>query len=217
MENPAALGDGGANQKVGDLGELGGGAIINTPPGLNFTVLEPKAAPGYVDYVKFNLHLVAAGMGVPYEMLTGDMNDVNFSSARVRLLDFRRAVQQMQWLVLVPKLLVPIHAAFIEAAYLAGAIKGRDKAVDFSPPKWDYVNPQQDVQADMIEIGAGLSTVSEKLRQRGYDPAVVAAEWKSDFERFKELGILETMLFMQRGNLPTGSDLQAEAAGGASK
>jgi lambda family phage portal protein len=204
-ENPASMGNAGEGQSGGhhDLGELGGGNIVGMPPGMNFTVIEPKAAPGYVEYVKFQLHLIAAGIGVPYHLLTGDMNEVNFSSARVRLLDFRRAVTQMQWLTLIPKLLVPIHDAFIEHAYLAGQIKSRDKAVDFSPPKWDYVNPEADVKADLAEISGGLSSFSEKLRQRGYDPEVVYTELAKDIARLKELGILETMLFMQRGNMPT--------------
>lgn len=210
MENPASMGDGdaGGTSNMHDMGELGGGNIFGMPAGMNFTVVEPKAAPGYVEYVKYELHLIAAGLGVPYEMLSGDMNEVNFSSARVRLLDFRRAIQQIQWLVLIPKLLVPIHEAFVEAAYLAGKIRTRDLAVDFSPPKWDYVNPEQDVKADLAEIGAGLCSISEKLRQRGYDPDVVFAELASDIEKLKSHGILETLLFMQRGNLPT----QAPAA-----
>jgi lambda family phage portal protein len=210
MENPASMGDGdaGGTSNMHDMGELGGGNIFGMPAGMNFTVVEPKAAPGYVDYVKYELHLVAAGLGVPYEMITGDMLEVNFSSARVRLLDFRRAVQQLQWIVLIPKLLEPIHAAFAEAAYLSGKVRTLDTAVDFSPPKWDYVNPEQDVKADLAEIGAGLCSISEKLRQRGYDPDVVFAELASDIEKLKSHGILETLLFMQRGNLPT----QAPAA-----
>lgn len=204
MGNPAADGDGGSSTNgVQDMGELGGGNIFGMPAGLNFTVVEPKAVPGYVEYVKYALHLIAAGLGVPYEMLTGDMNEVNFSSARVRLLAYRRVVQQVQWLVLIPKLLVPIHQAFVEAAYLGGKIRERDAAVDFSPPKWDYVNPEQDVKADLAEIGAGLCSLSEKLRQRGYDPQVVFEELASDLTKLKDLGILDTLLFMQRGNLPT--------------
>jgi len=205
MENPAAMGGAAPEQGSGvrDLGELGGGAIFGMPSGMNFTVVEPKAAPGYVEYVKYQMHIIATGLGVPYEMVTGDMSGVNFSSARVRGLDFRRAVQQMQWLVLKPKLLEKIHEAFVEAAYLAGKIRGRDIAVDFSPPKWDYVNPEQDVKADQAEIAAGLSTLSEKLRQRGYEPDVVFAEWKADHDKLKALGILDTMLFLQRGNMPT--------------
>jgi lambda family phage portal protein len=204
LEHPASTGaPGEAGNGVRDLGELGGGNIFGMPSGLNFTVVEPKAAPGYVDYIKLQLHIISAAIGVPYEAITGDMSEVNFSSARVRLLAYRRAVQQIQWLVLVPMLLRPIHAAFIDAANLVGKIRSNDKAVDFSMPKWDYVNPEQEVKADTAEIAAGLSTPSEKLRQRGYDPDTVYNELASDLKKFKELGILDTLLFMQRGNMPT--------------
>lgn len=207
MANPAGTGDDGDpvshSRKTGDLGELSSGAITEVPTGSSITVVEPKASPGHVDYVKYQLHIIATGMGVTYEMLTGDMKEVNFSSARVRLLDFRRTVQQVQWLIVIPKLLDRIHAAFIDAAFLDGSIKGRDTAVNYSPPKWEYVNPEQDVKADLAEIGAGLSSFSEKLRQRGYNPSEVFAELKSDFDALEKLGILQTMLFMQKGNLPT--------------
>jgi capsid protein len=185
------------------MGELGGGAIFGIPAGMQVTVVEPKAAPGYVDYIKLQLHIISAAIGVPYEAITGDMSEVNFSSARVRLLAYRRQVQQTQWLILVPMLLRPIYEAFIDAASLAGKIRGSDKSVDFSMPKWDYVNPEQEVKADTAEIAAGLSTPSEKLRQRGYDPDTVFNELASDLKKFKDLGILDTLLFMQRGNMPT--------------
>ena len=54
------------------------------------------------------------------------------------------------------------------------------RKVDYSTPKWDYVNPQQEVRADTEEIAAGLSSLSEKLRRRGYKPDDVFAEMKSD-------------------------------------
>ena len=215
IANPAAYGESTDNaaraRQTGDMGELASGVITELPPGVNVTVVEPKAAPGHVDYVKHQLHIIATGIGVSYEMLTGDMNEVNFSSARVRLLDFRRTVQQMQWLVVIPKMLDRIHRAFVDAASLDGSIGRPDYAVNYSPPKWDYVNPQQDVAADLAEIGAGLSSLSEKLRQRGYNPAEVFAELKSDFDTLESMGILQTMLFMQRGNLPTNSTSTASA------
>jgi lambda family phage portal protein len=208
MENPAGMGDAGTSQgqRTGDLGELGGGSIFGMPAGMNFTVVQPKAAPGYVDYVKQQLHIIAAGIGVPYEVLTGDMKDVNFSSARVRLLAYRRSVKAMQGLVLIPKLLRPIHQAFVDAAYLAGKTRASDYKVEFSVPKWEYVNPEQDVKADQAEIAGGLSSISEKLRQRGYEPDVVFNELKSDIDKLRTMGILDTLLFLQRGNMPTNTD-----------
>jgi capsid protein len=134
-------------------------------------------------------------------MLTGDMTEVNFSSARVRLIDFRRNVEQMQWLVLKPRLLDRIHQAFVDAGVLAGVIRSRDYAVDYSTPKWDYVNPMQEVQADQLEISTGLSSISEKLRRRGYTPLDVFKEIKADFDLLKEMGVLDTLLLLQKGRV----------------
>lgn len=196
--NPASnAGDGEPDINKGELGNLPSGGITRLPAGSTVTVVAPTKADGYVDNLKYQLHVVATGMGVPYEMVTGDMREVNFSSARVRRLDFRAAVEQMQWLTLVPRLLDPIHRAFVDAGILGGQIRSRDYAVDYSPPKWDYVNPQQDVNADLTEVSVGLSSISEKLRRRGYDPDQVFTEIRDDFQKLRDLGVLDVLLQMQ--------------------
>ena len=152
-----------------------------------------------MDYVKYQLHLIAAGMGITYEMMTGDVREVNFSSARVSMLEFRRNAEAMQWLTLIPRLCQPIWQAFIEAAALAGKVRPGDTAVDWSTPKWDYVNPEQDVKADLAEISGGLTTISEKLRKRGYKPELVFDELKRDVDRLRADGTLDIMLQIQTG------------------
>lgn len=191
--------------KTGNLGALAGGEIIRVPDGLNLTVLEPKAAPGYVDYVRHNLHIIAAGMGVTYEMLTSDVSQVNFSSARVSMLEFRRMAEALQWLTIIPRLCRPIWEEFIKAAELSGAIATRadNSLVDYATPKWSYVNPVQDVNADLAEISGGLSSFSEKLRVRGYKPDMVFAELKSDLERLQKDGTLDLLVMLQKGRTMT--------------
>jgi lambda family phage portal protein len=200
---------------TGELGTLASGGITQVPTGVNLTVVEPKAAGGYVEYVKYQLHLIAAGMGVTYEMMTGDVREVNFSSARVSMLEFRRNIEQLQWLTLIPRLCEPIWRAFVEAAALAGKMKPNDYAVDWATPKWDYVNPEQDVKADLAEVSGGLSTISEKLRRRGYKPELVFAELKSDFDRLRADGTLEIMLQIQTGQAPQAP--KPGAAAGAAR
>lgn len=199
-------------RETGELGTLSSGGITELPPGMNITVLEPKVAPGHVEYVKHQLHVIATGMGVTYEMLTGDMAETNFSSARVRLLQFRTAVEQMRWLVLVPRLLQPIWEAFIDAAYLGGQLGKPEYAVDFSTPKWDYVNPEQEAKADQLEISMGLSSLSEKLRQRGYKPEEVFDEIAKERKLMRELDIEDVLLFLQKGSTLTGPEQAAVAA-----
>jgi lambda family phage portal protein len=201
LENPAAqfgqpdTVNAAGVRTYGDLGVLPSGGMTEVPAGSTITVVEPKASLGYVEYCKINLKLIAKGMGVPYEAVTGDLSEVNFSSARVGLLEFRRACEQMQWLVLVPRLCTPLWRWFAEAAALGGMVQSIDTAVDWTAPRWDYVNPGQDVRADVDAIAGGLLTPSEALRRRGYKPAQVFAELASDFKALSESGALDLMRF----------------------
>jgi len=190
----------------GDLGALASGGITQLPPGMNITTVAPTAAPGYVETCKFNLHLIAAGMDVPYEVMTGDMREVNFSSARIRWNDFRQSVQQVQWLVLVPRLCSPIYSWFVDAAKTVGVVpESATDDVEWTTPRWDYVNPHQDIKAEVEAIGACLLTPSESLRQRGYDPAKVFAEAGRDFAAMRASGALELMSFMSGKPAPSAA------------
>jgi len=197
-EEPAAV--------TGHLGELPSGGILALPAGLNLTAIEPKAAPGYVEYVRQQLHVIASGLGVPYELMTGDVSQTNFSSARVRILDFRRQVQSTQWLTVIPAFVERVCVAAMRAAVLAGTVPRGEERFDHSTPKWDYVNPQQDVQSDLAEIAGGLSSWSEKLRQRGYQPEQVLAEIRTDIESLQSSGVLPMLMALQGRSMPTNPD-----------
>lgn len=204
MANPVSYGgqaDTEAARATGDLGQLASGGITEIPAGLNVTVLEPKPAGGHVEYVKHQLHMIAAGAGWTYEMMTGDMSGVNFSSARVRQQDYRRGVEQHQWLVFIPRFCEKVWIAFNDAANLAGKIQRPDYLVEYSTPKWDYVNPQQDVQADVTAISSGLVSISECIRRRGYNPADVFNELAQDFTTLKASGVLDILMLLQKGRV----------------
>jgi lambda family phage portal protein len=202
MENPPASFGQGDNsgpdgtRTYGDLGVLPSGGITEVPPGVNMTQIEPKSSSDFVEYCKLNLHLVAAGIGVPYEDMTGDMTKVNFSSARIRQISFRRDCEQMQWLVVIPRLCSVLWRWFVDAAVLGGETRKADYAADWSTPRWDYVNPQQDVKAERDAIGAGLLSPSEALRRRGYKPEQVFAEMGRDFAAMQTSGALDLMRFI---------------------
>jgi lambda family phage portal protein len=106
-----------------ELGPLPSGGAHLVGGGTTVTTIEPKPAGGYVEYCNLNLHLIAAGLGVPYESMTGDMSKVNFSSARIRQIEFRRDCEQTQWLVLVPRLCAPLWRWFEDAARLFGRLE----------------------------------------------------------------------------------------------
>lgn len=211
LQEEPSDGEGPDASRSGDLGPLPSGSILEVPQGMNFQIVEPKAAPGYVEYVKQRLHVIAAGFGVTYEMMTGDMSEVNFSSARMRQNDFRRDVEITQWTCLIPTLCDAVCRIFVEHAYLAGLIGSTEYGVEHTTPKWNSPNPLQDVRADLAEINGGLASFSEKLRQRGYKPEAVFKELKSDLDTLKGMGLLDLLLLLQKGREPgTESDNEGD-------
>lgn len=46
-------------------------------------------------------HIISAGFRVPYELMTGDLSQVNFASSRVGLYEFHRMVEAVQWQVVI--------------------------------------------------------------------------------------------------------------------
>jgi lambda family phage portal protein len=189
-------------RKTGDLGELASGSITELPGGTQITTVEPKPAGGYVEYLVHNLHIITAALGVTYEMATGDMTQANFSQSRIRQSDVRRGFEHTQWIVLVPRMCGPLAAAFVNFAQLGGKVPMNAKfGVEHDPPKWDYVNPLQEAQADALQVANGLSSLSGKLRAKGENPQKVFQELADDFAKLRELGVLDILMFLQKGTL----------------
>jgi len=215
-----------AARRTGDLGELASGSITEVPPGSTIETVEPKAAGGYVEYVKHQLHIITAALGVTYEMATGDMSEVNFSSARVRLQDVRRGFEHTQWMIVIPRHTRPCADAFARAAIDAGKVpEGAKYVLEYDTPKWDYVNPAQEANADALQVATGLSSLSAKLRARGENPDKVFAEIGADFNRLGDMkvgnqSVLDILFFLQKGSVrmaDLAADDGAPASGKAAK
>jgi lambda family phage portal protein len=191
VELPASPAGGDATPGMLDLGEIAGGSFMGMPPGMrNPTFIQPAAAPGYVDYIKQIDKRIAAGTGVPYEFMTGDLSEVNFSSSRVRTNLYKQQVEREQWTLFVPMFCDRIAQRWLSLLDLSGARAPQGVYADWTTPKWASVNPVQDVAADLAEIKGGLCSISEKIRQRGYEPELVFQEMKQDLQRLQSDGTL---------------------------
>ncbi|MCU0971901.1 MAG: phage portal protein, partial [Gammaproteobacteria bacterium] len=89
------------------------GMIEYLEPGRDVKFAAPAASGGYGEYMRLQLHAVAAGVGLTYELLTGDLSQVNYSSIRAGLIEFRRRMEALQWQLLVPGLCAPVWRRFI--------------------------------------------------------------------------------------------------------
>lgn len=129
----------------------------------------PPGAPGYGDYSTVTLHEIAAGYGVPYSVLTGDLRQVNFSSGRMGDRAFNRNVRQWQQHIFITQLCQPVWAWFMEALETMGRIDERMPA-RWTAPRRELTDPAREIPAIRDSVRAGLITHAEAIREQGYDP-----------------------------------------------
>lgn len=85
----------------------------------------------------------------------------------------RARCEQTQYHVLVPQLLNPIWAEVMGWAALSGDLPGYEDApadyrADWLPSAWQQVDPQKQINADIAELEAGLTSRRKLVAQRGW-------------------------------------------------
>ena len=196
------MGEGVSDANGVALAGLEPGTLQILEPGEDVKFSQPAdVGASYADFLRMQFRAVAAAMGVTYEQLTGDLTQVNYSSIRAGLLEFRRRCEALQHGVLVHQLCRPIWQAFIEQAALEGALslpgyargdqaKRREYlAVKWIPQGWQWVDPKKEFDAMLTAIRSGLLSRSEAISSFGYDAEDVDREIAADNARADALGL----------------------------
>ncbi|WP_374422734.1 phage portal protein [Paracoccus sp. (in: a-proteobacteria)] len=166
------------------------GLIAYARGGKDIRFNQPAATGGYGEYKRASLHTISAGFRVPYELLTGDLSQVNYSSIRAGLVEFRRMIDAVQWQLFIPMLCAPVWRWFTEAAWAAGQIPTPDVPVEWSPPKFDAVDPYKDAMADLLAIRTGTMTLAQAIARQGHNPDAVLAEIAATNAKLDDLGLV---------------------------
>lgn len=159
----------------------------------------PDIQSQYTEWLRSELLAVAAGAGITYEQLTGDLKGVNYSSIRAGLLEFRRRVEALQAQLMVHQWCRRIAAKWLDVAVTSGALRiadywqgGRERAlaIDWIAPKWAWVDPLKEVSADLLEVRAGFKPRSEAAGERGWSLEQLDAEIAKGHQSADEHGLV---------------------------
>lgn len=156
------------------------GMILNVPPGRDVEVVQPPSVREYADYSKTSLRAIATGLGVSYEDLTGDYTGMPFSAARMSRLRHFARVEDWRWRMLVPQFLDPVWGWAMEACAILGL--PTIDSTDWTAPPLPMIDPANEALGALRNVRTGISTLSEEIRARGYDPKRFLDEMQADFE-----------------------------------
>ena len=158
------------------------GTIQRLSPGESMEFSDPPETAGYADFAKTQLRLIASGLGLPYNVVTGDLSDTSYSSARVGLIEFRKYIDALQW-QFIHMLCRPVFQRWVELEVLRGTLPSFDGGVQeyldnisWAPPAMQMTDPQREVDAMVRAIRAGLMSREMVVASLGFDLAEVDAQ-----------------------------------------
>lgn len=169
--------EGGETQKVtriepGMISDIGDADIV---------FAQPSSQSNFGNVYIAGMQAMAAGAGITYDQLTGDLRQANYSSLRAGKIDFRRLVEQIQWQLMAPRLILPVARRFTQRAILAGKLRARSDGypVDLIMPANEPIDPKKDLEADILAVRAGRLSPQEFISAWGRDWRKVIADTKT--------------------------------------
>ncbi len=181
-----------AGEQPGEV-SLEPGTMTRLKPGESVSFSDPpEIGTESNEFQRGVIREIGAGVAIPSFMLDNDMSQVNFSSARVALVAFRRRVAAWQDHFAF-QTLRPTYRRWLTVEILAGRINAplnvqtlRHKWIS---PKSEWLDPLKDIQGEALAIGAGLTSRREAVAARGLNIEELDAEIANDRAREKALGI----------------------------
>lgn len=155
----------------------------------------------YSEFMKTQFRLIARGIGITYEQLTGDLAGVTYSSIRSGLIEFRRLCETIVARTLVFQYCRPVINRWIQSAVLNGCLKTITPAeylknqrmfhrVDWHPHGWDFTDPVKDRVAEQMDIRNGIKSRRQVVAKRNGSIEVVDRENREDLQRAVDNGLL---------------------------
>jgi lambda family phage portal protein len=179
------------------------GEFVELPVGWELQAFEPDYPHQNFDaFLKACLRGVASGLDVATHNLTGDMTDVNYSSARIAELAEREVWRELQdWYL--NGLVYRIFRDWLELALLRGDVTFPDSgkalpattldkfanAASFQGRRWGWVDPMNESKSAALALENRLTSRTRLMAEQGLDFDSTLAELEQEDAAIKDAGL----------------------------
>lgn len=168
-------------EKSGDSLEvsLEPGVVRRLPSGMDIKFNNPQAAQQSVEFMTAMTEEIAAGLGVPAFMVSGNVSRANYSSLRAALITFKASLEAIQFNIIVPQLLAPIWRRWTLTRQLQGEENGGE-AAEWRFPAMPEADPLKALQAVKLALDMKTMSRAEAIAARGESIDRVDADIAAD-------------------------------------
>lgn len=164
------------------------GVLQRLPSGFDIRFSTPQQAQQTAEFVSHQIRAIAAGLGVPAHLVSGDLREANYGSLRAGMVAFRQKLEGIQFGTIIPQLCGPIWERAVSALILRGDLPAADfeaaaplwLAAEHYPPPMPWIDPAKDVAAIRDALEAGLMSRRQAVAERGFDIETLDAEIAAD-------------------------------------
>lgn len=194
-EGGSYTGDG-TDAEGNTITEVSPGLMEELAPGTKVETFDPQHPnANFAAFQTAMLRGTAAGGDVSYQSLSGDLTKVNYSSARIGLLDERDgfAVVQDEF---ISGFCGPIFRAWLVAQATLGKIPlSAEEARTFEeflwrPRRWSWVDPQKEINAAAAAVSLRIKSRTQICAEMGDNFLTVAAELAAEEKVLESLGLV---------------------------
>lgn len=171
-----------------EIPDLQPGTLYALKPGTEIQFSTPPQAGSDPKYRDSCLRRVAAGLGITYEALTGNLSEVNYSSSRVGSNEFGRNIDAWLWTLFIPRFCDGIFNWFLNALEMQG-FSTADLSAEWTPPARTIVDEAKAFNALLTAVKSGFISLPEAIRQQGFDPDSVLAEQAEYLQKLDAAGV----------------------------
>lgn len=177
------------------ISEMEPGIFMKAPLGYQFKPFDPQHPGGnFGPFMKSTLRGISAGLLVSYNSLASDLESVNYSSLRQGALEERDMWKLLQsWMIENYK--AQIFKRWLKAALLTQEIKLPASRFPylhkpkFIPRSWPWVDPEKDINANILALNNLLITRTDLAAEQGEDFEEVLIRIKEEQELMKKYGV----------------------------
>lgn len=178
-----------SSKEIKEVAEVGKMTYINKNLKPYFT--ESHNATNIEFFIKQTDREIAKALGISYSTLTGDLNEVNYSSIRHGASEQRRQFRGLQNF-LIRNLHNKIFQQWLVCEIKRGIIPTQEyneiiTNYTFKPQGWEYIDPYKEINANKIALESGQKSLSEILREKGKELDSHINELKKEAEIYKIL------------------------------